>query len=181
MERSDILLVFGACAGAALYRRTMLEEIGFFDEDFFLIHEDTDLNFRAQLAGWKVLYVPTALVHHKVNSSIGRMSDMAIYHGLRNSALVRVKNVPFQIFIRCLPEFIIGMITEFIYFVVRHRKLGLYAKAKIDAIKLLPKMLKKRRLIMKNRRVSNDYVLRMMTPAWCRYFLRTKIKKFIYV
>ena len=39
--------VFGACAGAALYRRTMLDDIGFFDEDFFLIHEDTDLNFES--------------------------------------------------------------------------------------------------------------------------------------
>jgi GT2 family glycosyltransferase len=172
--------VFGACAGAALYRRRMLNEIGFFDEDFFLIYEDTDLSFRAQLYGWKVLYVPAALVHHKVNSSIGRMSDMAIYYSLRNSELVRVKNVPFEVFIRCLPEFIIGMIVEFIYFAVKHRKLGLYVRSRIDAVRLLPKMIEKRRLIMKTRRVSNDYLLRMMTPIWSRNFLRTKLKKIIY-
>ena len=86
----------------------MLEQIGFLDTDFFLIHEDTDLNFRAQLAGWKVLYVPTAIVHHKVRSSIGIMSDMAVYYSLRNSELVRIKNVPFGVFLRCFPEFILG-------------------------------------------------------------------------
>ena len=90
--------VFGACAGAALYRKEMLEQIGFLDEDFFLIHEDTDLNFSAQLAGWKVLYVPTAMVHHKVRSSIGIMSDMAVYYTLRNNEFVRIKNVPFGVF-----------------------------------------------------------------------------------
>jgi GT2 family glycosyltransferase len=42
-------LVFGACGAAVLYRRRMLDEIGFLDEDFFLYDEDTDLNFRAQL------------------------------------------------------------------------------------------------------------------------------------
>src|SRR5262245_46463444 len=49
--------VFGACGAAVLYRRRMLEEIGFWDEDFFLYDEDTDLNFRAHLAGWKCIYV----------------------------------------------------------------------------------------------------------------------------
>jgi hypothetical protein len=53
-------LVFGACGAAVLYRRRMVEEIGFLGEDFFLYDEDTDLNFRAQLAGWKCSYVPTA-------------------------------------------------------------------------------------------------------------------------
>src|SRR5512138_3034202 len=49
--------VFGACAGAALYRKEMLDEIGLFDEDFFLYMEDVDLAFRAKLAGWKCVYV----------------------------------------------------------------------------------------------------------------------------
>ena len=56
--------VFGACAGAALYRCSMLDEIGLFDADFFLFMEDVDLSFRAQLSGWKCVYVPTAKVFH---------------------------------------------------------------------------------------------------------------------
>lgn len=141
--------VFGACAGAALYRKKMIEKIGFLDEDFFLIHEDTDFNFRVQLAGWRVLYVPTAVVQHKVRSSIGYMSDIAIYYTLRNSEFVRIKNIPFWVFLKCLPEFIVGIISEFFYFAIKHKRLWLYFKAKIAVIQMFPKMLKKRRWIMK--------------------------------
>lgn len=172
--------VFGACAGAALYRREMLEEIGFFDEDFFLIHEDTDLNFRAQLAGWKVMYVPTAIAHHKVRSSIGIMSDLAVYYSLRNSELVRIKNVPLGIFLRYLPWFIISEISEFIYFAIKHRHFRLFLKAKRDALKMLPLMLKKRKKIMKNKKVSNKYIMSIMTPIWQKNLFLSKIRKFIY-
>ncbi len=171
--------VFGACAGAALYRREMLDEIGFLDEDFFLIHEDTDLNFRAQLAGWKVLYVPTAVVHHKVRSSIGAMSPTAVYYSLRNSELVRMKNVPVGILLRCLPELVVGAIVEFFYFAVRHGFFRLYFKAKLDALKMLPKMLRKRKKIMALKRVSNAYLLSVITPVWERGFFRSKFRKLL--
>jgi GT2 family glycosyltransferase len=172
--------VFGACGGAALYRRKMIEEIGFFDEDFFLIHEDIDLNFRAQLNGWKTLYVPTAIVHHKVRSSIGHMSDLAVYYTLRNTEFVKVKNIPLAIFIRCFIEFIIGILTEFLYFCIKHKRLKLYFKAKSDAIKMLPRMLKKRSVIMKGKKVSNRYLLGIMTSLWQKNYFRAKIKKFLH-
>jgi GT2 family glycosyltransferase len=171
--------VFGACAGAALYRRKMIEEIGFFDEEFFLIHEDTDLNYRAQLHGWKTPYMPTAIAYHRVRSSIGHMSDMAVYYTLRNSELVRIKNVPLGVFIRCFPDFLIGALTEFLYFAIKHRRLKLYFKAKKDAIKMLPGMLKKRAVLMKSKKVGNKYLLNIMTPVWQKNFLQTKIKKFL--
>ena len=172
--------VFGACAGAALYRRKMLDEIGFLDEDFFLIQEDTDLNFRAQLSGWKVIYVPTAIIYHKVRSTIGHMSDMAIFYSLRNSELVRIKNIPFPLFLRCLPAFIIGSILEFVYFGVKHQKPGLYVKAKVDVIKSLHETLRKRKYIMeKIRKVDNEYLYRIMTPVWNKEFFTMKIRKFL--
>ena len=172
--------VFGACAGAAMYRRKMLDEIGSFDENFFLIYEDTDLNFRAQLAGWKALYVPTAIVHHKVRSSIGDMSDMAIYYSLRNSELVRIKDVPAGIFFRCLPEYIISALAEFVYFAIKHRKISLYFKAKCDALRMFPLMLKKRKAIMKAKKAGNEYLLGMMTPVWQKDFFKAKAKKFFH-
>jgi hypothetical protein len=173
-------LVFGACAGAALYRREMLDQIFFLDEDFFLIHEDTDLNFRAQLAGWKVLYVPTAVVHHKVRSSIGNMSDLAVYYTLRNSEFVRIKNVPFWVFMRCVPEFILGVISEFLYFAIKHKKLKLFMKAKMDAIKMFPRMWQKRKIIIRTRKVSNVYLLSLMTPIWQKDFFKVKLGKFLH-
>jgi len=172
--------VFGACAGAALYRRDMFEEIGFSDDDFFLIHEDTDLNFRAQLAGWKMLYVPTAVVYHKVRSSIGAMSDLAVYYTLRNSELLRMKSVPAGIVMCCLPELILGMLSEFAYFAIKHRQLTLFLKAKRDALRMLPNMLKKRKEVMKTKKVSNRYLLSIMTPVWQKDFFKAKLSKFLH-
>lgn len=172
--------IFGACAGTAIYRRSMIDEIGFFDDDFFLIHEDTDLNFRAQLGGWKVLYIPSAVVYHKVRSTIGNMSDTAVYYSLRNSELVRIKNIPSWIFLRCFPAFILGVILDFLYFSIKHRKAGIYLKAKIDAMRLLPKMLKKRKLIMSKKMVANKYIGSLMTPLYEKEFFLTKLKKLLY-
>lgn len=170
--------VFGACAGAALYRRKMIEEIGFLDEDFFLIHEDTDLNFSAQLAGWMVLYVPTAIAYHKVRSSIGDMSDTAVYYTLRNSEFVRIKNVPAVIFLRCLPAYILTTVAEFLYFALKHRRPGLYLKAKIDVLRKMKVMLDKRRTIMRLKKVSNEYLYSVMTPLRSRELLRSKAERF---
>lgn len=172
--------VFGACAGAAIYRRTMLEDIGFLDEDFFLIYEDTDLNLRAQLAGWRVKYVPSAIVYHKVRSTIGHMSDGAVYYALRNSELTRIKNMPLGLFLYCFPSYFVGFILEFLYFVIKHGKLSLYLKAKIDVIKLFPAMLKKRKDIMNNKKVDNKYLYSVMTPLWNKDFFTMKVKKFLH-
>jgi GT2 family glycosyltransferase len=172
--------VFGACAGAALFRRKMIDEIGFLDEDFFLIHEDTDFNFRAQLYGWKVLYVPAAVVQHKVRSSIGHMSDTEVYYSLRNSALVRIKNVPLALFISCFPEFIMGLITEFINFAINRNQLKLYFKAKIDVIRMLRVMLKKRKINLQGAKVNTESLRELMTPIFERNYLRKRLKKLFF-
>jgi GT2 family glycosyltransferase len=176
---ADRAYVFGACAGAALYRREMIDQIGFLDDDYFLIHEDTDLNFRAQLAGWKVLYVPSAIAFHKVHASIGRMSDTAVYYTLRNSDLTRIKDVPFGLFVRLLPQFVLGVITEFFYFVIKHGRFRTFFRAKIDFLKLVPRMLKKRRAVMRMKKVPNSYILSIMTPVFEKEFFRMKLKKFL--
>jgi hypothetical protein len=172
--------IFGACAAAALYRRRMIEEVDFLDKEFFLIHEDTDLNFRAQLYGWKVLYVPTALVYHKVRSSIGKMSPMAVYYTLRNSEFVKIKNIPLSLFLRCLPVFILGMVSEFLYFAVKHKRPALYFKAKINAVKMLPVMLKKRKVNLKGAKVDSKGLRKIMTPVFEWNLLRNKLKKLVY-
>jgi GT2 family glycosyltransferase len=72
----------------------MLRDIGLFDEDFFLLYEDVDLSFRAQLRGYKCLYVPEAVVHHKVSSSIIYDSPTSVYYSHRNLEWVYIKNMP---------------------------------------------------------------------------------------
>ena len=79
---------------AALYRRTMLDEIGLFDESFFLYCEDTDLGLRAQWAGWGCRYVPGAMVDHLYSHSAGRASPLKAYYVERNRLYTIVKNFP---------------------------------------------------------------------------------------
>jgi len=87
--------VLGACAGAALYRQTLFDDVGLFDEDFFLMSEDTDINLRALIAGKKCLYVPGAVIRHKFRSSIDSEppEQMALLAD-RNEAMVFAKDMP---------------------------------------------------------------------------------------
>jgi len=173
-------LVFGACAAAALYRRTMLDEIGFFDDDYFLNDEDTDLNFRAQLFGWRCVYVPTAVVYHKVNATIGRLSDTSVYYHTRNLEFTWMKNLPTGLMLRFAHHKIIQEIGAFGYLCFRHHKWQAYFRAKRDAVKMLPLMLEKRRAIQPKRRVSNVYLKSMMMPPISKEFIRQKIMQLIY-
>lgn len=179
-EYNEDEYIFGACAGVALYRKKMIDEIGFLDEDFFLIHEDSDFNFRAQLAGWKVSYVSSATAVHKVRSTIGAMSDMEVYHSLRNIEFVRVKNIPLGLLIRCLPGCIVGSLTEFLYYALKHGRPGLFLKAKRDAFKNLTPMLEKRKEIMKLKKVENRYLHSVLTPLLSKELFFRKLKKFFF-
>ena len=79
---------------AAFYRRTMLDEIGLFDESFFLYCEDTDLGLRARWAGWDCRYVPGAAVEHRYSHSAGRASLLKAYFVERNRLYTIVKTFP---------------------------------------------------------------------------------------
>jgi len=79
---------------AAVYRRKMLDEIGLFDEDFFLYCEDTDLGLRARWAGWECAYVPGAVVEHRYSHSAGRATPLKAYFVERNRKYVAIKNFP---------------------------------------------------------------------------------------
>jgi GT2 family glycosyltransferase len=81
---------------AALYRRKMLEEIGTFDEEFFLYCEDSDLGLRARWAGWECVYAPGAAVEHRYSYSAGRASPLKAYYVERNRLYLIIKNYPFS-------------------------------------------------------------------------------------
>jgi GT2 family glycosyltransferase len=90
-RKEEALLPSGS---AALYRREMFEEIGLFDESFFLYCEDTDLGLRARWAGWECLYVPDAVVEHRYSHSSGKASALKAYYVERNRLFVIFKNFP---------------------------------------------------------------------------------------
>lgn len=86
--------VFGACAGAALYRRSMLDELGGFDTEYFVYLEDVDLAWRAQVAGWKAVYVPQARVQHHHSATAGEGSAFKDYMLGRNKVRLLLRNFP---------------------------------------------------------------------------------------
>lgn len=172
-------LIFGACGAGAIYRKEMLDRIGFFDEDFFIQCEDSDLSFRAHLAGWKVFYEPSAKIYHKVSSSIGKASEICVYYTHRNIEFLRIKNVPSSVLLIFTPQIMIGLIVDFLYFGIKRRKWRVFLKAKIDAIKMIPQMLKKRKKIMKEIRVDNTYVRSLISPINANdQLIILKLKKF---
>ena len=79
---------------AALYRRAMLDEIGLFEERYFLYCEDTDLGLRARWKAWECRYVPDAVVEHRYSESAGRASALKAYHVERNRAFTIIRNFP---------------------------------------------------------------------------------------
>ena len=87
-------VVASACAGAALYRRRALEEVGAFDERFFAYLEDTDWGLRAQLAGWPCLWVPGAVAYHLGGATTRRMGDLETELLARNTLALVLKSFP---------------------------------------------------------------------------------------
>jgi GT2 family glycosyltransferase len=153
--------IFGACAGAALYRTQMLRDIGLFDEDFFLLYEDVDLSFRAQLKGYKCLYDPGAIVYHKASSSIVHDSPISVYYSHRNLEWVYVKNMPSKLMLKTLWLHVIYDIGAFFFFTANGRGKE-FVKAKYDALKGLKIALKKRRQIQEVKTVSDAYIFGLL-------------------
>jgi GT2 family glycosyltransferase len=172
--------VFGACAAGALYRREMLDEIGLFDEDFFAYCEDGDISFRAQLAGYRCLYVPGAVVYHIGSaSSGGKRSETNIRLGTQNGINLLVKNMPTSLLLRSLPFLLVGQLLRLVTAVLFRGSLLLaYLAGLVGACRLLPLMLKKRKDIQKRRRVSDDYIRELLQQSsrWTLESQRRRIR-----
>ncbi len=84
--------VFSACGGSSVYRKTLLDQVGLLDDDFFFSLEDVDLGWRATLAGWRCLYTPAAIVYHHLSATGGGVT--ASFYDGRNLIFVLVKDYP---------------------------------------------------------------------------------------
>ena len=163
-QYAEAAFVFGACAGAALYRRSMLDEIGLFDEDFFANCEDGDLSFRAQLAGYRCLYVPESVVYHMGSATFGKRSPTATRLGTRNSLCLLVKNLPASLVPGLLPFFLAGQLSRLMV-TAATSTLTAHLEGLAGALRLLPLMLKKRREIQKHRRVPVRYIKNLLKES----------------
>jgi hypothetical protein len=165
--------VFGACGGAAAYRRSMLEDIGFLDPDFFMTYEDVDLSFRAQLRGYQCAFVPGAIVYHRYRATMKKYPARQVFFSQRNIEWVYLKNMPFRLMLRSLPERLLYELGGAAYFF----KLGTgtaFLKAKMDAVRRLPSALQKRKKIQSRRTLTNGQLRSVMQNNW----LGSKWEKF---
>lgn len=146
--------VFCPCAAAAMYRRDALCAAGGFDEDFFCYIEDVDLGFRLRLAGHRCMLVPEAVAQHVGSATTGgKHSDFALYHGHRNLVWAYLKNMPGALFWLFLPWHLAMNLASLAWFGLGgHGKVIL--RAKLDAIKGIPRMWAKRRDIQARRAAS---------------------------
>ena len=153
--------IFAASGAASLYRVRALQEVGLLDEDFFAYYEDVDLSFRLQLAGWKVAFVPSALVYHKIGMTSARIKGFTTYQTVKNLPWLMYKNVPKGLLHKVLPRLFLAQLL----FTARAFTRGHgWAAIKGHAIGLykLPKKLAERRRIQTTRKVSNEYIWSVM-------------------
>ena len=109
--------IFTACAGAAIYRRSAFEKIGYFDENHFAYLEDIDVGYRAKIYGYKNMYCPTALVYHVGSGTSGsKYNSFKVKLSARNSVYLNYKNMPLlQLAVNLLP-ILLGMGLKYMFF-----------------------------------------------------------------
>ena len=142
--------VFGACAGAGIYRRDFFEQVGIFDEDFFIFAEDVDINMRGQLQGFKCIYLPEAKVYHIGTATVGLYSDRYIFLCKRNDIFVLIRNYSLRMYFRYLWTILKHQFNDIKYFTDRGQGLVLF-KSKLDVFKMLLPMLSRRFRIQSSR------------------------------
>lgn len=157
--------VFAPCAAAALYRRRVFLEADGFDKRFFCYMEDVDLGFRIRLLGYRCMYAPAAVVHHVGSGTTGIRGEFATYHGHRNLVWTYIKNMPAPWFWLYLPAHLALNLLEIAWLGCRGQ--GRVAlRAKVDALRELPRVWRQRQGIQKRRRVEGWEIRQAMTQSW---------------
>ncbi|MCE1248424.1 MAG: glycosyltransferase family 2 protein [Firmicutes bacterium] len=189
--------LFGSCAAAILYRRKMLDDIAIngeiYDEDFFAYYEDSDINARCWLAGYKCLYVPEAVVYHigsatnkKVKIKDGKpllevelkleeaepltRGNYMMFYSSCNYFNLLIKNMPADFFWKKLWK---TLVYEFIHYFLYSLKNGifiLYLKSKWRGFCQIPVMLKKRKIIQSKKKVDAHILTDMCRPRKAGYY-----------
>jgi GT2 family glycosyltransferase len=172
-DRLEEVLFPDGCA--ALYRRAMLAEIGGFDEDFFAYGDDAELGLRARIAGWSCLYVPDAVVRHHRASTLGALAPRRLELIERNRVLLAVKLFPWSLLWLNGVFYLIrlgaglwaamrnkGEVSRFPGLSGKLRVISALLRADLQALKMMPRMLRKRRTLKPIRRISSWALTRLL-------------------
>jgi len=167
--------VFGACGAGFLIRRNLFEELGGFDEDFFMVYEDVDLSYRARLSGARVWYAADAVVRHAGSAVLGRVSDAAVYLGQRNLEWTWIKNTPASLLWRSLPGHLLYTLAAGAVY-ARRGQLRPWLRAKADVLAAAPRLWRKRLAVQRGSRVPAASLWSVMDQRW--WAIKTAEKKF---
>ncbi len=171
--------VFAACAGAAIYRREVFEEIGGFDEAHFAYLEDIDVGYRAKIHGYENLYCPTAVVYHVGSGTSGsKYNSFKVRLAARNNIYLNYKNMPaLQLLVNLLP-ILGGTFVKYLFF----RKIGFasdYAEGLKEGLRTAKNTRKVRFKMAHLRnyfRIEGELIFGTFLYIW--EFLRRKLKIF---
>jgi GT2 family glycosyltransferase len=156
--------VFSACGGSSAYRRSMLDQIGLLDDEFFFLMEDVDLGWRAQLAGWRCLYTPKAVVYHHLSATGGGVT--ASYYAGRNTLILLAKDLPADLWRKHGLKIFRAQLTDFWLALKAWRGQAARARLRGMAAGLLRvfTIWPKRRRIQAMRTVPIDAIERLLSP-----------------
>jgi len=156
--------VFGACGAAFVIRRAVFEALGGFDERFFMVYEDVDLSYRARLRGHRVVYVPSAVVHHAGSATLGRASARAVFYGQRNLEWVWLKNTPMSLLCRTAPAHLLYSVAGCMYWILQGAGWAA-VRGKLSAAAALPMILSARQTIP-NDAATHASIEAQLTKRW---------------
>lgn len=164
-QYDDATDVFGPCGGAATYRRSLLDEIGLFDEDLFMYCEDVDIAWRARLAGHRCLFAPKAAIYHRLSATGG--GRIASYYTGRNTIYVLAKDYPGDLLRKHWRDIIRAQWTIAREALAAWR--GEAARARLRGmlagIARIPLALEKRRQVQRMRTASTEQIEAILVPA----------------
>ena len=143
-EFVEVKEIFSSCAGAAMYKKSILEELGLFDDNFFAYMEDVDLALRSKINGYRNLLCPDAIVYHIGSATSGsRYNEFKVRLAARNNVWVVYKNLPIPLKITNFIFLFLGFFIKYLFFVKKGfgstylagLKEGLSTRSKIDKVK----------------------------------------------
>lgn len=163
--------VFSNSAGAALYRKDMLEKTGFFDENHFAYLEDVDIGYRGRIEGFWNVTEPSAIVYHAGSGSTGsRYNAFKVRHSARNNVYLIYKNMPFFQLVLNLPFLIAGFLIKQLFFIKKGFG-GLYFQSLAEGIRLCMSEEGRRRKVRFSWK-NLPYYLRIQLELWANLFRR---------
>lgn len=164
---------------AAMFRRAMIDDIGGFDDSFFLYCEDTDLGLRGLWGGWKCAYVADAVVEHRYSHSAGRASALKAYFVERNRLYAAIKNLPMRMLIKMPFVAAVRYVWHLLYLLQGRGKAAEFAeggagpmlawfvvRAHLAAMTALPSLLRKRREIRSEARIVSSEFTAILRRHW---------------